>query len=110
MYLTELESNLNMQAKSRRNYGIYVQRLVGYLIVSQCVESFPVIVYLSGDILILKDDSSNPALPPLCHTEKEIQVGLFRLFMNKRQKRNMHCIHDQMVTSINLPQKAPSFK
>ena len=30
----------------------------------------PVIVDLSGDILVLKDDASHPALSPFCHTQR----------------------------------------
>lgn len=35
-----------------------------YLIVSQCVESFPVVVNLSCDIFILQNDSGHPTLTP----------------------------------------------
>ncbi len=35
-----------------------------YLIVSQCVESFPVIVDLSCDIFILQNDSGHSTLAP----------------------------------------------
>lgn len=35
---------------------------------SQGVESLPVVIDLSGDVLVLKDDASHPTLPPFCHT------------------------------------------
>lgn len=38
--------------------------VLAYLIVSQCVESFPVIVDLSCDIFILQNDSGHPTLTP----------------------------------------------
>lgn len=38
---------------------------------SQGVESLPVVVYLGGDILVLKDDASHPTLPPFCHTHAQ---------------------------------------
>lgn len=37
-----------------------------YLIVCQCVETFPVVVDLSGDVLVLENDTSHATLPPLC--------------------------------------------
>lgn len=42
----------------------------GYLVVSQSVESLPVVVYLGGDVLVLENDASHPALPPLCPTQE----------------------------------------
>lgn len=44
-----------------------------YLVVSQGVESLPVVVYLGGDVLVLKDDASHPTLPPFCHTHTHTQ-------------------------------------
>lgn len=41
-----------------------------YLIVSQCVESFPVVVNLSCDILILQNDSGHPTLTPFFKQRK----------------------------------------
>lgn len=38
----------------------------GYLVMSQSVESLPVVVYLGGDVLVLQDNASHPALPPFC--------------------------------------------
>lgn len=38
--------------------------VLAYLVVSQRVESFPVVVDLSCDILILQNDSGHPTLTP----------------------------------------------
>lgn len=46
-------------------------KAAGYLVVSQGVESLPVIVDLSGDVLVLKDDASDPTLPPFCRTNTQ---------------------------------------
>lgn len=45
-----------------------------HLIVGQCVEAFPVVIDLGGDILILKDDSGHPALTPLCEEKMRMRA------------------------------------
>lgn len=42
-----------------------------YLIVSKCVESFPVVVDLSCDVFVLQDDSGHPTLAPLFGKKEE---------------------------------------
>lgn len=56
----------------------------GYLVVSQGVETLPVIVDLRGDILVLKDDASHPALSPFCQTHTFSDKIEVRLFIVKR--------------------------
>lgn len=42
-----------------------------YLIMSQCVESFPVIINLSCDVFILQNDSGHPTLTPFFKQMKQ---------------------------------------
>lgn len=37
----------------------------GHLVVGQCVEPLPVIIYLGGDVLVLQDDAGHATLAPL---------------------------------------------
>lgn len=50
--------------------GLGLCGVLAHLVVSQCVEPFPVIVDLSRDIFILKNNPGHPALPPFLRKKK----------------------------------------
>ena len=82
-FLSDIYCICRLNAPKTKKTDTEQRKMLCYLVVSQGVESLPVIVYLSGDVLVLKDDAGHPALPPFCHTHTctEEKVRLCMLYV-----------------------------